>query len=204
MEPLAAVGLAGNIIQFLDFTRDTISKSRQIRTFISEGYADLENLTTHLKDLSGHLRSSSEPVDLVLEQLCSRCIEVAEELLEALGSLRIKGEHTHFQSLRKALKVLWGREKLKILEERLAGFRHELHLHITVELRYRYSCLQLISRYKAENAIPGLDLTYWSFNRHSLSKLLTILQRRAHKRSLMFCRTTETICSSLQMHRPGN
>ena len=163
MEALAAVSLAANILQFLDFTRDTISKSRQIRAFISgalKEYADLEDLTTHLKNLSGRLQSSSEPVDLVLEQLCSKCVEVAEELLEALESLRVKGENTRFQSLRKALKVLWGREKLRILEERLAGFRHELNLHITVELRYHYSCLRPIFRYKADDVISGLDLTY--------------------------------------------
>ena len=163
MEPLAAVGLAGNILQFLNFTRDTISKSHQIRTFIFgtlKEYADLEDLTAHLKDLSGRLQASSEPVDSVLEQLSSRCREVAEELLEALESLRVKGKHTRFQSIRKALKVFWGREKLRILEERLAGFRHELNLHITAELRYHYSCLQPISRYKADDVMPGLDLTY--------------------------------------------
>ena len=134
MEALAAVGLAGNILQFLDFTHDTISKSRQIRTSISgtlKEHADLKGLTADLKDLSGRLQTSSGPVDLVLEQLCSRCREVADELLEVLESLRVKGKHTRFQSLRKALKVLWGKEKLRILEERLAGFRHELNLHIT-------------------------------------------------------------------------
>ena len=163
MEALAAVSLAGNILQFLDFTHDAISKSRQIHTSISgtlKEHADLKGLTTDLKDLSGRLQASSGSVDLVLEQLCSRCREVADELLEALESLRVKGKHTRFQCLRKALKVLWGQEKLRKLEERLAGFRHELNLHITVELRYHDSCLQLISRYKADDVMPGLDLTY--------------------------------------------
>ena len=163
MEALAAVSLAGNILQFLDFTHDAISKSHQIHTSISgtlKEHADLKGLTTDLKDLSGRLQASSGPVDLVLEQLCSRCREVADDLLEALESLRVRGKYTRFQCLRKALKVLWGQEKLRKLEERLAGFRHELNLHITVELRYHDSCLQLISRYKADDAIPGLDLTY--------------------------------------------
>ena len=140
MGTLAAVSLAGNTLQFLDFAFDTISKSRQIRTFILKERPDLEDLTTDLKDLSSRLQASSGSVDLVLEQLSSRCREVAEELLEALESLRIKGEHTRFQNLRKALKVLWGQEKLRTLEERLAIFRQELILHIVVELRSRYSC----------------------------------------------------------------
>lgn len=43
----------------------------------------------------------------------------------------------------KALKALRGKEKLENLEERLAGFRQELTLHITVELRYNCSSLRL-------------------------------------------------------------
>ena len=160
METLAAVSLAGNILQFLDFTYDTISKSRQIRTFIFKEHADLEGLATDLKDLSGRLQASSGPVDLALEQLCLKCREVSEELLEALESLRIEEKHTRVQSLRKALKVLWGQEKLRILEERLARFRQELNLHITVELRYHNCCVQPIARYKADDAMPGLELTY--------------------------------------------
>ena len=138
MEALAAVSLAGNIVQFLDFIGDAISKSRQIHASVSgtlKEHDDLESLATDLKDLSGRLQASIGPADLVLTHLCARCREVADELLKAVERLGIKEKHTRSQSLRKALKALWGREKLKILEERLAGFRHELTLHITVELR---------------------------------------------------------------------
>lgn len=144
MEALAAVGLAGNILQFLNFTGDAISKSRQIHDSVNgtlKEHEDLETVTTDLKDLSVRLQASSGPVDSVLEQLCTRCREIADELLKALESFCVKGKYTRSQSLRKALKVLWGKEKLKVLEERLAIFRQELILHITVELRYTCSLL---------------------------------------------------------------
>lgn len=139
MEALAAVSLAGNILQFLTFTGDVISKSRQIHTSISgtlKEHDDLECLATDLTCLSGRLQASIGPVDPVLEQLCSSCNEVADELLKALEHLGVKGKYTRSQSLRKALKALWGKEKLEVLGKRLAGFRQELNLHITVELRY--------------------------------------------------------------------
>lgn len=69
-------------------------------------------------------------------------------------------ENTQSQSLRKALKALWGKEKLKILEQRLAGFRQELILHISVELGYRCSCLWSASACKADSELLGLELTY--------------------------------------------
>ena len=61
MEALAAVSLAGNILQFLTFTGDEISKSRQIRTSSSgilKEHHDLECLTTDLKGLSCRLQAS--------------------------------------------------------------------------------------------------------------------------------------------------
>ena len=138
MDALAAFSLAVNILQFLDFIGDAISKSRQIHASASgtlKEHDDLESLTTDLKDLSGRLQASTGPADLVLTHLCARCREVADELLNAVDRLGIKEKRTRYQSLRKALKALWGRKKLKSLEERLAGFRHELILHTTVELR---------------------------------------------------------------------
>ena len=138
MEALAAVSLAGNILQFLDFTSNAISKSRQIHASTSgslKEHDDLQDLTLDLKGLSGRLQASAGPVDPVLEHLCIQCREVADEMLKALESLRVKGKCIRIQSLRKTLKVLWGKEKLKVLEKRLAGFRQEFTLHVTVELR---------------------------------------------------------------------
>ena len=120
MEALAAVSLAGNVLQFLNFTSDVISKSRQIHGSITgtlKENDDLEGLTGDLKCLSGRLQTLAGPVDPVFVQLCSSCSEVADELLAALNHLGVKGKHTRSQSLRKALKALWGQERLRSLEE---------------------------------------------------------------------------------------
>ena len=138
MEAFAAVSLAGNIFQFLNFAGDAISKSRQIHESISgtlKEHDELEVLTTDLKGLSGRLQASTGPVDSVLLQLSSSCSGVADELLKALESLGLKGKHTRSQSLRKILKALWGKEKLRSLERRLAELRQELTFHVAVELR---------------------------------------------------------------------
>ena len=148
METLAAVSLAGNILQFLSFTGATISKTRQIHASSSgtlKEHDDLEGIATHLKDLASRLQTSTEPVDPVLAQLCSSCSEVADELLKTVKYLGVKGKLKRSESFRKALKALWGKEKLRSLEERLAGFRQELSLHVAVDLRYRSSCLWLAS-----------------------------------------------------------
>ena len=106
------------------------------------------------------LQTSTESVDSVLAQLCSSCSEVADELLESMKYLGVKGKLKRSESFRKALKALWGKEKLRSLEERLAGFRLELILHVAVDLRYSTSCLWLASVYKADFMLRGLKLTY--------------------------------------------
>lgn len=97
MEALAAVSLAGNILQLLSFAGDAISKSRQIHASVNgalEEHEDLEIVTTNLKDLSVRLQTPAGPVDSVLEQLCIRCREIADELLKALESLCQRQIHT--------------------------------------------------------------------------------------------------------------
>lgn len=138
MEAIAAVSLAGNILQFLNFTGDVISKSRQIHHSISgtlREHDELEGCTSDLKALSGRLQASAGPVDSVLVQLCSSCCEVADELLVALKRIGVQGNTTRSQSLRRALKALWGQEGLRSLERRLAEFRQQLTFHVAVELR---------------------------------------------------------------------
>lgn len=200
MEALAAVSLAGNILQFLNFTCDAISESRQIHASVSgtlKEHDDLEGLTTDLKGLNRRLQASVGPVDPVLELLCSSCNKVADELLKALECLGVKGKYTRSQSLRKALKTLWGKERLKILEERLAGFRQELILHIIVELR----CQVDASKVQQTSAFHALD----EATKEGAQKILDALQdnrdhliattdaQTRHLRALH--RQTETILS---------
>ena len=173
MEALAAVSLAGNILQFLDFTSDVISKTRQIHTSISrtlKEHDDLDYLTTDLKGLSDRLRTSTEPVDSVLGELCSKCSNAAGELLEFLETLRVKEKRTPCQSLRKTLKTLWGKEKLKNLEQSLASFRQVLTLHITEQLGSSLSVRECWTS-KLNNTLSDLSWTYRAFSTHNLSKI---------------------------------
>lgn len=108
-EALPAVSLAGNILQFLDVAGGVVSRTGQINDFASgklEEHDDQENATSHLKTLTGNIKAAEGPSDPMLAKLCSRCSEVAEELLKALQGMAVKGKHSRSQSLRKALKAL--------------------------------------------------------------------------------------------------
>lgn len=99
MDPLSAVGLAGTIVQFVDFSLKIVgegvelykSGSLELNKQVEFTTRDLRNFTTKLRvQQSTHARDAvlSEN-DLALETLCHDCNEVAEQLLERLKKLEV-------------------------------------------------------------------------------------------------------------------
>ncbi len=94
IEVLAAIGLVGNIVQFVDFSRKLISKSIQL--YYSYDSALIENVevekaTKHpitlYKTLEDYPTSSG---DEVLQKLSLLCLEAANDLLQALGKVKVR------------------------------------------------------------------------------------------------------------------
>lgn len=136
MEALAAVSLAGNILQFVDFSGKVISSSKQLYRSADGSLvenSDSEKITKDLKALSEVIQQSGSS-DPVLGELCIGCIAISGQLLHALEKLQVKGKHSRSQSLRKALKSLWGKQAVRSLEARM-GYREQLILHLSVDNR---------------------------------------------------------------------
>jgi len=91
----------------------------------------------HLIELSTALQASagSSQGDPALEKLCDCCNDVAKELLEALGKLKVDGKKGKWSSVRKALRSVWSKEEIDGIQKRLESFRDEMNLHIVVDLR---------------------------------------------------------------------
>ncbi|KAL9610581.1 MAG: hypothetical protein Q9167_004732 [Letrouitia subvulpina] len=135
MEALAVINLAGNILQFIDFVRDVVSKSRRV---VSSEDEHRDDITHHLKGLNNKLLSVPNDVDTSLKKLCCQCISVADDLLLILENSKVRKEMTRLQSLRKALKSVWGRERIVELEKQLSTFRQELTLCILVDQKTQF------------------------------------------------------------------
>ena len=128
LESLAALSLAGNIVQFVDFGCRLFSKSRELYGS-SDGVlaenAELENVANSLTALSKGLRVESsqaqpESIDYTnLKALAKDCEKIATELLEALRELKVKNHHEKLQCFRTALKRIWRSEKIENISKRL-------------------------------------------------------------------------------------
>jgi N-terminal domain on NACHT_NTPase and P-loop NTPases len=139
METLALIGLVGNIVQFLEFSGTLISKSAQLyqssNGTLSEA-ADTETATNLLVLLNSRLEVAAiETGDRTLEGLCASCKTAADELLAALDKVKVKEKQRRWESIRKALRTVWSREKIQELERRLQKFREQLNSHVIVDLR---------------------------------------------------------------------
>jgi hypothetical protein len=148
LDPLSALSVAGNVVQFTEFTINLLSKSRKI--FKSEEGALIENLeleavTRNLAELSGRIRETfpsqtQEQMltydDVSLKNLCDSCISTAEELLAVLRKLRLQGRHEKWTSFRNALKTMLSENELNDLSRKLERYRRQLDTQLLASLRY--------------------------------------------------------------------
>ena len=166
MDPLSALSLAGNVIQFIDFGIRLLSSAGELYELSAGSLAvndELEFVTTDLRALVKKLRTSlpeSDSKDMSygiytsdrghdsssdsLGSICDQAASVADELVEKLESLKIKGDEQkgqkrpklrHLQSLKAAVKSLWSQKDISALLERLNRLRQALGTRVLMSIR---------------------------------------------------------------------
>jgi hypothetical protein len=152
MDPFAAIGLASNIVQFVDYSTKLINGARDIydsASGMTEENKSLESIVSEMKLLSskllpttGDLRSEDEKA---LCRVAAECNILSDQILELLGKLKPKRRKSKHQSAWAAVKnKIHEREKLE-LEKRLGNCRSQLELQLSVLTR-SHSLLQLLCR----------------------------------------------------------
>ena len=149
LDPLTALSLAGNVIQFIDFSSKLVSKGREIYRSTDGALRDnLEieivtaDFTKVVQRLMKHSGSetvatvataiSTDDTELELRQICEMCRSVATEFLAKLQAVKVTGKHRGWKSFRQALKSVWTKEEIDDIAQRLALFRQQLEFHIMV------------------------------------------------------------------------
>lgn len=147
MDPLTAIGLAGNLVQFVDFGIRVVSKGfkiyRSVDGCLIENL-DLEVVTSDLLVLQKKLgdskpRANAKDPELEdfksLEPLIKRSSDLAEKLLEKLNAAKAQGRFRKWKSLRQAVKSVWSKREVDEMADRLQAFKSELQLKLLVSLR---------------------------------------------------------------------
>lgn len=151
LDPLTALGLAGNLIQVIQFSYDIVSEGNKIyhnasgvltqNKAIEEVSSDLASLTESLKTKQdewrvAHGRTPLDLEELRLRNLCDRCVEVAFELQIQLNKLKAKeGRAKRLRSYKQAIIAVWRKDEVEELERRLERYQKELDTRVLIGIR---------------------------------------------------------------------
>jgi hypothetical protein len=143
VDPFSALGVAGNIVQFLDFGSKLVSKGKEIYTSAdgsSVTNVELEFISQDLHSIADSLSPNSSPSssqnsnlgDDEMRRLATSCKAVAEELLGVVRDLKVEEncKHRKWKSFRQALKSVWKDGDIQSLQDRIDGFRRQLTIRL--------------------------------------------------------------------------
>ncbi|KAF4468632.1 NACHT domain-containing [Fusarium albosuccineum] len=139
LEPLAALGLACNIMQMITFTGETISICRRI---YNDGQPDsglhdysqrLLRTSESLRDIISRSTGNLSLDDHALRNSAARCINVADNLMKEMESLSIpRSQNGLRSSLRQGVKMIFHKPRLERLENDLRNIQSAMHTQLLV------------------------------------------------------------------------
>ncbi|KAI2465934.1 hypothetical protein F4781DRAFT_424459 [Annulohypoxylon bovei var. microspora] len=139
MDLFSAIGLAGNVITFLDFGYKLLSKSKAIYMSTS-GTSALNNElaleTQRLQAVTAGLQTSSligsiSDQELALKQLATDCSSISSDLTQLLDNLKTRKPKSIRESIRTAFRDLKKKYEKDRLQSKLDRCRDQLNLQIT-------------------------------------------------------------------------
>ena len=140
MDPVAALGLAGNIVQFVDFSCKVLQDTKNLYRSTTGASAEndiLEVICHDLIDLDNALTAPSAPgaIPDSVRSLASTCKEVAAELLGILDKIRVREPRQKWKSFVQALRSVWKKEQIEELLKRMERLRNETQYRLQLMLR---------------------------------------------------------------------
>lgn len=152
VDPISALSVAAAAVQFVDFSRKLVSKSRELYNSLDgvlRDNAQTETVTMRLKAMVLELQPPRRPANSTarnasapkasprLQKICAECNEVSEELVDHLRRLKVPDGSVgcKWKSFRQALKSVWSKQDVDALSQRLASLRAEIDTEVLILMR---------------------------------------------------------------------
>lgn len=136
MEGLAAISLAGNILQFVQFTHSLISCSKRIAVSSQGTLPEHVELSAIAKDLVQQAQLlrvkaclANSAANDTLQRQFESCIAIAQELMSALDCMKVKGRRKLWPTFKAALLSVWKQPEVDSLQRRLDAVLQSLQLN---------------------------------------------------------------------------
>lgn len=145
MEPLSALGVAGNVIQFIDFSSKLIRGATEVYGSVSglpDNLRDIAAITKSLDSFITKLPSGSPPPaasanEKAFAQLAESCRQTCIQLQQLVQEIKGSGNQSgsRVKSFGVALRGLIRKGELEELEKRLDRYRSQIVSHFLWILR---------------------------------------------------------------------
>lgn len=142
MDPLAAIGLAGNIITFIDFSYKIISGMNEVLSSSNGMILENANLDVLAKDLdviTQDLISDAPPRtenERQLHTLAASCHELSRELLQTLQGLKVSNKRSKWQGVKVKWQSMRKEKEVNALERRLNSYQSEILIRLQFMFRF--------------------------------------------------------------------
>lgn len=140
MEALAAVGLASNVLQFVQFAAQLFSIGSAIRNNAEALPIEYKNLEEIGMNLDKHINVLSARCDADVQGLVNNAREIATQLLGTIDKLKKKcigkpDRYSKWTCFRQALEVILKKSTVEDFASRLERIREQLQFHLIVQSR---------------------------------------------------------------------
>ena len=137
---MAALGLAGNIVQFVDFSCKVLQDTKSLYSSSTGASAEndvIEAICRDLINLNNNLTAPSAPgaIPDSIRSLASSCKDVAAELLGTLNKIRVREPHQKWKSFVQTLRKVWKEGQIEELVKRMERLRNETQYRLQLMLR---------------------------------------------------------------------
>ncbi|KAF2727607.1 hypothetical protein EJ04DRAFT_557278 [Polyplosphaeria fusca] len=170
MEALTALGLASNVVQFVDFASKIVSQAVKIYRAHdgSSEHRTLAGLTSSLQGYNKILKhdlahqesehSDLSAADKQILQICGQCEELTRKLLTTLNDLR-SSKMNVWTSFVDALKTVWSDDEVQKMRQILDSYRQQIALLMMVSVRDEIRTLQKRQTSNDERLISTVEQT---------------------------------------------
>ncbi|KAI1381484.1 hypothetical protein F4677DRAFT_452350 [Hypoxylon crocopeplum] len=148
MEALVAVGLASNVVQFVDFVTRLVSKVSELRKdAASSDHKDFAVIAAHLREIAKDVSASAQSIvqvsttasleEKALLPVADGCCDLAKKLLKRLDDLGLLSPQTEnfFRRGKMAWRWIWNKKEIEEIACRLHYFGSQLAIHMTYQVR---------------------------------------------------------------------
>ena len=200
LDPISAIGLAGNIVQFVDFSWGLLRETKDLYNSSEGTTADidvLERISNDIININDTLTapSAADAIPDQMRDLASQCKRIAQELLEILDKVKAKEPRKKWRSFVAALRSVWKKKQIEDLVRRLERLRDQMQSRLQRMLFERNSDIQrtiekLVVEYRNLNVdeMQGIERKYLA-----VQEALTQLQSEAKLQSTTLQATYKAI-----------